>query len=158
MQRKNLVFSIIINVEAYPHCMKNILFNLKNASELPRQPNWFTETLEEVICCLPITPKTCQTISLRPFVSRVLSFSLSDRTLTLAFLYDIVSLFPGEVGEWSGPSAAIDRFNQWRSTQKRDIRTRDHSDHFSTVTAETMRICGEGCNRKNVSSRLVYSD
>lgn len=69
--------------------MRMLLNYLNSRSQL-------RELLEELLCCLPITPKTCQNISLFPFVSCVLS--LSDRTLRLAFLYDIVSLFPGEVG------------------------------------------------------------
>lgn len=115
--------------------MRMLLNYLNSQSQL-------SELLEELLCCLPITPKACQNISLFPFVSCALS--LSDRTLRLAFLYDIVSLFPGEVGGGgSGPSATIDRFNQRRSTQKSDRRSGDRSERFSPVTAETMRRCGE---------------
>lgn len=113
--------------------MRMLLNYLNSRSQL-------RELLEELLCCLPITPKTCQNISLFPFVSCVLS--LSDRTLRLAFLYDIVSLFPGEVGGGERPISnyrsiqsaaqhAEKRQTQWRSF--RTLLTRDSGDN------ETMR-------------------
>lgn len=117
-KRKTSVFS-----------MKNILFNQKNISELPQQPKSIQLDAGGSNLLFANNPKNLSDyISLSLCLLCSFSLSLSDRTLRLAFLYDIVSLIPGELwGGGSGPSAAIDRFNQRRSTHKRNIHTQDHS-------------------------------